>query len=92
MMLLYLSFSSPLSAACEHNCCLVTLQYSVHAKCLFSETPAVPALGPDGWWAEGYNGKNGWAIGEERAYHDPEAQAEADSLSLYLSMTVCCTS
>ena len=37
----------------------------------------------DGWWAEGYNGKNGWAIGEEREYHDPEAQAEADSLSLY---------
>ena len=37
----------------------------------------------DGWWAEGYNGKNGWAIGEERAYHDAEAQAEADSLSLY---------
>ncbi len=37
----------------------------------------------DGWWAEGYNGNNGWAIGEEREYHDPEAQAEADSLSLY---------
>ncbi len=37
----------------------------------------------DGWWAEGYNGKNGWAIGEEREYHDPEIQAEADSLSLY---------
>ncbi len=37
----------------------------------------------DGWWAEGYNSKNGWAIGEEREYHDPEAQAEADSLSLY---------
>jgi len=37
----------------------------------------------DGWWAEGFNGKNGWAIGEERAYHDPEIQAEADSLSLY---------
>jgi starch phosphorylase len=37
----------------------------------------------DGWWAEGYNGKNGWAIGEEREYHDQEAQAEADSLSLY---------
>jgi glycogen phosphorylase len=37
----------------------------------------------DGWWAEAYNGKNGWAIGEEREYHDPEAQAEADSLSLY---------
>ena len=37
----------------------------------------------DGWWDEGYNGKNGWAIGEEREYHDSEAQAEADSLSLY---------
>ena len=29
------------------------------------------------------NGKNGWAIGEEREYHDQEAQAEADSISLY---------
>lgn len=37
----------------------------------------------DGWWAEGYNGKNGWAIGEEREYHDQEVQAEADSISLY---------
>src|SRR5260221_4872837 len=37
----------------------------------------------DGWWAEGYNGKNGWAIGEEREYHDQNAQAEADSISLY---------
>jgi starch phosphorylase len=37
----------------------------------------------DGWWAEAYNGKNGWAIGEEREYHDANVQAEADSLSLY---------
>ena len=37
----------------------------------------------DGWWAEGYNGKNGWAIGEEREYHDSNIQEEADSLSLY---------
>lgn len=37
----------------------------------------------DGWWDEGYNGENGWAIGEEREYHDQEAQDEADSLSLY---------
>jgi len=37
----------------------------------------------DGWWAEGYNGKNGWAIGEEREYHDQNVQDEADSLSLY---------
>jgi len=37
----------------------------------------------DGWWVEGYNGKNGWAIGEEREYHDQDVQAEADSISLY---------
>ena len=37
----------------------------------------------DGWWDEGYNGKNGWAIGEEREYIDENVQAEADSLSLY---------
>jgi len=37
----------------------------------------------DGWWAEAYNGKNGWAIGEEREYHDSNIQDEADSLSLY---------
>jgi starch phosphorylase len=37
----------------------------------------------DGWWAEGYNGRNGWAIGEEREYHDADVQDEADSLSLY---------
>jgi starch phosphorylase len=37
----------------------------------------------DGWWAEGYNGKNGWAIGEAREYYDQNTQAEADSLSLY---------
>lgn len=37
----------------------------------------------DGWWDEGYNGKNGWAIGEEREYRDEQTQDEADALSLY---------
>ena len=37
----------------------------------------------DGWWAEGYDGSNGWAIGEEREYHDQEIQAQDDSNSLY---------
>ena len=37
----------------------------------------------DGWWAEGYNGRNGWAIGEVRDYRDDEVRAEADSRSLY---------
>jgi len=38
----------------------------------------------DGWWAEGYNGKNGWAIGEAEAqYSSEEAQNHADASSLY---------
>ena len=37
----------------------------------------------DGWWAEAYNGQNGWAIGEGREYYNQDVQAEADSLSLY---------
>ncbi|WP_322801460.1 alpha-glucan family phosphorylase, partial [Thermoflexus sp.] len=37
----------------------------------------------DGWWREGYNGANGWAIGEDRDYEDPEAQDIADAASLY---------
>lgn len=37
----------------------------------------------DGWWVEGYNGENGWAIGEEREYKDEPTQDEADVLSLY---------
>jgi glycogen phosphorylase len=37
----------------------------------------------DGWWAEGYHGNNGWAIGEGREYADEAVQDEADALSLY---------
>lgn len=37
----------------------------------------------DGWWREGYNGKNGWAIGSEKDYADPNVQDESDALSLY---------
>jgi starch phosphorylase len=37
----------------------------------------------DGWWAEGYNGKNGWAIGDDTAYDNLDLQDEADALSLY---------
>ncbi|RXT08781.1 alpha-glucan family phosphorylase [Ammoniphilus sp. CFH 90114] len=36
----------------------------------------------DGWWAEGYNGKNGWAI-ESGTHHSPEEQDQADSEELY---------
>ncbi|WP_352413802.1 alpha-glucan family phosphorylase [Thermus sp.] len=37
----------------------------------------------DGWWAEAYNGKNGFAIGDDRVYESEEAQDLADALSLY---------
>jgi starch phosphorylase len=37
----------------------------------------------DGWWPEGYDGRNGWAIGEPREYPNVEAQDAADADSLY---------
>ena len=37
----------------------------------------------DGWWAEGYNSKNGWIIGKNAEYESYEMQDDADSLSLY---------
>jgi len=40
----------------------------------------------DGWWREGYDGSNGWAIGEEREYKDTETQDEADALSFYTTL------
>src|SRR5512133_411752 len=37
----------------------------------------------DGWWREGYNGKNGWSIGSEAEFADYEAQDAADAQSIY---------
>ncbi|RIK29637.1 MAG: alpha-glucan phosphorylase, partial [Chloroflexi bacterium] len=38
----------------------------------------------DGWWAEGFNGKNGWAIGDPtKIYPNDAAQDEDDANSLY---------
>ena len=37
----------------------------------------------DGWWAEGYNGSNGWVIDGGKTMEDPEAQDAADADSLY---------
>ncbi len=38
----------------------------------------------DGWWKEGYNGKNGWAIGPDVPEDAPEGfQNEADTASLF---------
>jgi starch phosphorylase len=37
----------------------------------------------DGWWLEGYNGQNGWAIGQDRHYDNNELQDKEDADSLY---------
>jgi len=37
----------------------------------------------DGWWCEGYNGNNGWAIGAEIDNGTVEFQNEVDANSLY---------
>jgi starch phosphorylase len=37
----------------------------------------------DGWWPEAYNGRNGWAIGEEREYANQDEQDWNDAQQLY---------
>jgi starch phosphorylase len=37
----------------------------------------------DGWWAEGYNGANGWAIDSGEPREDPAGQDAADAEALY---------
>ncbi|MBP3227082.1 MAG: alpha-glucan family phosphorylase, partial [Methanobrevibacter sp.] len=40
----------------------------------------------DGWWAEGYNTKNGWIIGSNTDYDNYELQDNDDSESMYLTL------
>jgi glycogen phosphorylase len=37
----------------------------------------------DGWWYEGYNGANGWAIGNGPRTYSPEEEDKADAEALY---------
>jgi starch phosphorylase len=37
----------------------------------------------DGWWYEGYNGTNGWAIGDDVKVYDPNEEDRTDAESLY---------
>ncbi|ASJ10079.1 alpha-glucan phosphorylase [Thermococcus sp. P6] len=37
----------------------------------------------DGWWVEGYNGKNGWVVGEETTEPETEEDDPKDAQSLY---------
>ena len=40
----------------------------------------------DGWWGEGFNGNNGWAIGDDTDYDDPNMQDDKDAESLYKTL------
>ena len=40
----------------------------------------------DGWWVEGFDEDNGWAIGSEKSYANEAARDEADALSLYTTL------
>jgi starch phosphorylase len=37
----------------------------------------------DGWWHEGYNGTNGWGIGDEVEAYDPKEEDNSDAEALY---------
>lgn len=37
----------------------------------------------DGWWCEGYRPDEGWAIGVEQTYNDPDYQDMAESQAIY---------
>ncbi len=37
----------------------------------------------DGWWPEGWNGSNGWVIGNDHHYEDESRQDSEDAASLY---------
>jgi starch phosphorylase len=50
-------------------------------KAAMNGIPSVSIL--DGWWDEGYNGRNGWAIGGREGSDDEGAQDYADSEELY---------
>ncbi len=37
----------------------------------------------DGWWVEGYNGANGWVIGDGREFENEAAQDDFDANAIY---------
>jgi len=50
-------------------------------KAAINGIPSVSIL--DGWWDEGFNGQNGWAIGDREPDGDDSAQDAADAAELY---------
>ena len=37
----------------------------------------------DGWWCEGYNGRNGWSVGEDKKYYNESEENNADAYAIY---------
>ena len=50
-------------------------------KAALNGVPSISIL--DGWWDEGFNGENGWAIGSREPLPDEEAQDAADAEAIY---------
>ena len=50
-------------------------------KAAFNGVPHLSVL--DGWWLEGWNRRNGWAIGENVRTTDPEQEDAEDAESIY---------
>ena len=50
-------------------------------KAALNGVPSVSIL--DGWWAEAYDGNNGWAFGEPHDYADEQIRDDADAAALY---------
>jgi glycogen phosphorylase len=50
-------------------------------KAAINGIPSVSVL--DGWWDEGYDGQNGWAIGDREADGNDDEQDSADAGELY---------
>jgi starch phosphorylase len=50
-------------------------------KCILNGVLNVSIL--DGWWAEAYDGSNGFAIGHGEVHADPEVQDAHDALALF---------
>jgi starch phosphorylase len=50
-------------------------------KCILNGVLNISIL--DGWWAEAYDGANGFAIGGSDSHPDPEVQDARDSAALY---------
>jgi len=40
----------------------------------------------DGWWRESYNGRNGWAIGEDKEMESQTVQDARDAETLYTTL------